>query len=278
MTTWFTSDLHIGHRWAASVRFPSGGDVAAHDAHLAEQWDKWVRHDDLVWVLGDLSMESGARNAIEWIRERPGTKHLITGNHDRCHTGIHRDGYAYTATYLTAFHSVQPFLRRRIFTKNHGAQEVLLSHFPYRGSPYGDRYEGSDPFNRFEQWRLPNMGAWLLHGHTHSTDRQHGRSIHVGVDAWDWALVSLETITAMMEAWNPDVVARLETWMSVHGWEIESAVGSYRVWCMADGNGVAVIRVAIMRDLPVDDVVSAVAVSMGLPAAAIMDDIGEFRS
>ena len=38
---------------------------------------------------------------------------------------------------------------------------------------------------RYMQWRLPDMGHFLLHGHTHSTEkRTSAREIHVGWDAW----------------------------------------------------------------------------------------------
>lgn len=285
MTVWFTSDLHIGHRWAAGVRFPRKKEIPqAHDDYLAEQWDKRVKRDDVVWVLGDLSMESGAKRAIEWVRERPGTKHLIFGNHDTCHTGIHRNGYSRIESYLTAFDSVQPFARRRIFTPTQGVQEVMLSHFPYRASPYGDHYEGTDPVNRFEQWRLPNMGDWLLHGHTHSSDVQHGRSIHVGVDAWAWHPVPLQTITDIMDAWNPSLRGRIETMLDRSGWGFAQMPTS-RTWFLLDNEDIRVTIHADLDDIPrrlrsrlLEDVLFRLGESNGLDTIQIWDDLGEFRS
>lgn len=38
---------------------------------------------------------------------------------------------------------------------------------------------------RHMQWRLPNYGELLLHGHTHSTDAiTSALELHVGWDAW----------------------------------------------------------------------------------------------
>ncbi len=82
--------------------------------------------------------------------------------------------------------------------------EVLLSHFPY----HRDRGEA-----RHTQWRLPNEGRWLLHGHTHGTERvtysvarlgesihkKTVREIHVGVDAWDLTPVPLTTIASLIK-------------------------------------------------------------------------------
>ena len=48
---------------------------------------------------------------------------------------------------------------------------------------------------RFAQYRLPDEGRWLLHGHTHIADQRiHGRQIHVGLDAWDLRPVPLGEI------------------------------------------------------------------------------------
>lgn len=178
---WFTSDLHLGHRFVAGLR---GFDcVEDHDTHLMQQWESRVTDGDQVWVLGDLAV-SRPTQALAIIRSLPGIKHFISGNHDGCHP-MHRDAHKRTPEYLTAFASVQPFARRKI----HG-QDVLLSHFPYAK----DRHEA-----RYMQYRLRDEGAWLLHGHTHQADqRQEGREIHVGVDAWDFAPVSLHTVEAII--------------------------------------------------------------------------------
>jgi calcineurin-like phosphoesterase family protein len=56
---------------------------------------------------------------------------------------------------------------------------LLLSH-----SPYSNSAELDDSHHRYDQWRLPRLGAWLLHGHTHSSTRRGDHTIHVGLDAW----------------------------------------------------------------------------------------------
>lgn len=181
MSVWFTSDPHFGHRFVAGLRGFASPDE--HDAHLIDQWCKVVRKDDQVWVLGDLACSSPTA-ALEIVAALPGIKHLVAGNHDSCHP-MHRDSHKWQPKYLAAFASVQPFARRRI-----DRTEVLLSHFPYSK----DRHEA-----RYMQWRLRDEGAWLLHGHTHQADQRHeGREIHVGVDAWGMAPVSIDTIAALI--------------------------------------------------------------------------------
>ncbi len=73
--------------------------------------------------------------------------------------------------------------------------DILLSHFPYSGTT-----DIEDSGGRYDQWRLPRMGAWLLHGHTHSSLRQGEQSVHVGLDAWDLTPVSINVIAHMLDS------------------------------------------------------------------------------
>lgn len=179
---WFTSDLHFGHRLCAEHR-GFGDDTLAHDHAIVENWRRVVDKRDVVWVLGDMAMSSPAV-ALAILRELPGTKHLIAGNHDACHP-MHRQAHRHQREYLTAFESVQMAARRKI-----DGQDVLLSHFPYSK----DRHEA-----RYTQWRLRDEGQWLIHGHTHGKERREGREIHVGVDAWDLTPVDINTIIELMK-------------------------------------------------------------------------------
>lgn len=180
MRVWFTSDLHFGH--ARVAEFRGFDDVAAHDDAIREQWLEQVDRDDTVWVLGDLCVSRPAA-ALEIIADLTGRKHLIAGNHDACHP-MHRQAAHWQPIYLKAFESVQPFARRKI-----DGHSVLLSHFPYEA----DRH-----VKRYGQYRLPDEGAFLLHGHTHSNvSITSDREIHVGWDAWQ-RLVSLEDVAEII--------------------------------------------------------------------------------
>ncbi|MBF6353308.1 metallophosphoesterase [Nocardia higoensis] len=179
---WFTSDLHVGHRLCARLR-GFGEDTEAHDRALAQRWDAVVRPDDQVWVLGDISIGSGAaeRRALAWIAHRPGVKHLVAGNHDPCHP-LHSRSHLAQRRFLGVFESVQSAATRKI-----AGDRVTLSHFPYRDDPDGDHSAEL----RHNEWRPVDTGGWLLHGHTHSDVQQRGRQLHVGVDAHGLAPVAL---------------------------------------------------------------------------------------
>lgn len=190
---WFTADLHIGHRRVAGLR-GFDDDAAGHDAALARRWDARVADTDVVWLLGDISGggRGSQQRALAWIAARPGIKHLIAGNHDSVHP-MHEDAHKALPAYLEVFASVQQSARRKL-----AGHRLLLSHFPYRdGSDLGEKRAAG----RFDQWRLPDCGAWLLHGHTHSTARRSGpRSIHVGLDAWGLAPASIDEIVQILDS------------------------------------------------------------------------------
>lgn len=189
---WYTSDLHIGHRLVAGLRGFSSTEE--HDAALAANWDRLIKPDDQVWVLGDLSVGKGAKRteitALEWVAVRPGIKHLISGNHDSCHP-MHSEAHKRQAAYLEVFSSVQMAAVRKL-----AGQRVTLSHFPLAGDPEGDH----TPENRFELWRLPNVGQFHLHGHTHNAEQLvHGKQIHVGLDAHHLRPVPQAWVEAQIE-------------------------------------------------------------------------------
>lgn len=178
----YTADLHIGHKFVAETR---GVEVELHDDWLAEEWDYTVRKDDQVFILGDISI-NGGQHALDWIKTRPGIKHLIAGNHDPVGPWDRRSTRL-LPKWLEVFQTIQPYLRRKL-----DGQNFLLSHFPYwphdRGEP------------RYEQYRLPDLGLPLLHGHTHSKKPfEFPNSLNVGWDAWE-QLVGQNTILEWLKS------------------------------------------------------------------------------
>lgn len=199
---WYTSDLHIGHKLVSSHRgfdvpnpeFSEKNpivpmyvtDTDAHDAHIAAEWDRLVGKDDQVFILGDMSI-NGSQHMLDWTAARPGRKHLIAGNHDPIHPGIDRRAGRLLPHWLLYFETIQPFGRRKLNGKS-----FAMSHFPYwphdRGEP------------RYQQWRLPNDGLPLLHGHTHSDKVfEFENSFHVGWDAHG-TLVPQEQVQEWIES------------------------------------------------------------------------------
>lgn len=200
----YTSDIHIGHNKVAELRGfyrdevrDAGGAIQPvrivntdmHDAWLAAVWDSTVKKDDSVFVMGDISI-NGGQHALDWIAARPGIKHLISGNHDPVHP-MHRTATKALPEWGKYFETIQPFLRRKLLNST-----LLLSHFPYASWGDGPGREGS----RYDQYRLPDHGELLLHGHTHGTEKAHDNMLHVGIDAWQRLVPQSEVIEWVLKS------------------------------------------------------------------------------
>lgn len=217
MTTFFTSDLHIGHRLVSGIRgFWTEGttmndgeemprssvpDVEAHTEALVASWKAAVRPDDIVWVLGDVCISARTWGvALELLSALPGRKRLISGNHDPV-SSIHREAWKYQRDALGVFETVQDFAKVKL-----GTRTVLLSHYPYSGVGAEGIREGREQHQeRYSEFRLPDRGFPLLHGHTHGPERLHFSQngtpeVHIGLDAWGMKLVPQHEIEKLLDS------------------------------------------------------------------------------
>lgn len=184
MTVFYTSDTHFQHAMVAGLR--GSASAMEHDQEVVDRWNDVVKPSDMVWHLGDVGLgnELGLLNVVTHLN---GTIHLVAGNHDKAWPG-HRDSRKHQRAWLGVFESVQAFAKTKI-----DGRTVLLSHLPYEGA--GDHTAEE----RYPQFRLPDLGGWLAHGHTHSGERVDGpRSVHVGLDAWGLRPASEGEIAALI--------------------------------------------------------------------------------
>ena len=75
----FISDLHFGHEWMAKHR--GFLNAEEQDEHIIKMWNKVVNKKDLVYILGDVTMENAKLHAHK-LGKLNGTKILVGGNHD----------------------------------------------------------------------------------------------------------------------------------------------------------------------------------------------------
>lgn len=185
----FTSDSHIGHARILELGKgrPFRNLAHMHSILLANAW-KVMTPDDELWHLGDAAM-GNFDDTIKILASYPGKKFLVPGNHDKVFPKLN------TASRIERFKPLYEAAGFQVMDIHHlitldadGGEpvEVRLSHVPY--SP--ERYEGRSDKLAFA--RPENDGKWLIHGHTHSTEKRSDniREIHVGVDANDWTPVS----------------------------------------------------------------------------------------
>lgn len=78
MDTWIISDTHIGHGNIVGY----AGRPADHNERMLQAWRELVQPKDIVLHLGDVAMTNAGSDYETALRELPGRKFLIPGNHD----------------------------------------------------------------------------------------------------------------------------------------------------------------------------------------------------
>lgn len=74
----FIGCLHLGHESVAKWR--GFKDSEEHDNYLISQWNKTVRKKDIVYILGDVTMETDKH--YYKLDQLNGRKKVVLGNHD----------------------------------------------------------------------------------------------------------------------------------------------------------------------------------------------------
>ena len=139
MKTYFISDLHLGH--SNCIRFDSRPweTVEEMDMAIIKRWNRKVRKDDHVYVLGDFAYKN--RTPIsDYISQMNGFIHLIRGNHDKR-----------SEEYENCFCEVADYKDIAIMADVVKCR-VILSHY------FMPFYDGARHM------------AFMLHGHTHKTE------------------------------------------------------------------------------------------------------------
>lgn len=188
MTTWYTSDLHLGHANIVKFCDRPWDTVDQMNEGIVQRWNNVVAPDDEVYVLGDLALGK-LDDSLAVAARLNGQKYLVPGNHDRCWYGNKRVRIRDVERYEEAGFQV---LAEKTFHCMADGTFALLCHFPYTlDERHGSKHAEHHP---------EDNGSWLLHGHTHSERilSDHPRQIHVGMDAWDYTPVDEEWILELI--------------------------------------------------------------------------------
>ncbi|MTH95526.1 metallophosphoesterase [Roseibium sp. RKSG952] len=171
MATFFTADLHVGHRQIIRHCSRPFQDIDEMHEALIRRWNDRVRSkSDDVYVVGDFGW-SGKYSGLERIfAALNGRKHLVKGNHDGRQV-------------LQLPWSSKPVDRKTLGVEG---KTVYLDHYSLRA------------------WPKRHFGAYHLYGHSHGNLPGIGRSIDVGVDVWDFRPITLNEAIEGMKRDNPD--------------------------------------------------------------------------
>ena len=78
MATWFTADLHLGHRNIIDYCHRPFTDVDAMNRALIDNWNETVTENDTVWILGDFALGRIAET-LPLVAELSGRRILLAG-------------------------------------------------------------------------------------------------------------------------------------------------------------------------------------------------------
>jgi calcineurin-like phosphoesterase family protein len=162
MATFFTSDTHFGDPRVLRIDRRPFGSLAEHDAALVARWNGAVSADDEVWHLGDFAWPAKPERVPELLGSLNGRKRLVIGNNDGPETIA-----------CAGWESVGHYAELTL-----DGTALVLCHYPFR------------------TWNKMGRGVIDLHGHSHGRLTPAPRQYDVGVDAWDYRPVTIETILA----------------------------------------------------------------------------------
>ena len=114
---YYISDLHFFHDNMNTKMDKRGFEsLEVMNEYMISQWNKKVRKNDEVVILGDLSIEKGEKTN-EILRRLNGRKYLVVGNHDR---------YLKDKVFdKSLFKTIEPYMEL-----NDNKRKIVLSHYP----------------------------------------------------------------------------------------------------------------------------------------------------
>jgi calcineurin-like phosphoesterase family protein len=197
VTTYFSSDWHLGHKRILELCDRPFKDTIDMDDTIIQRCNDVVTEADTLILLGDIAMGTYANSLIKLRRIRAQRILWIPGNHDRfskayANSEARRLEARNTLTMMGLFpqEDRKPSQwHMRVF-----GRKIAMSHYPY----VGDSREEA----RFKDLRPHDEGLPLVHGHVHTKWRQNGRMLNVGVDVWDFAPVSVDAVNTWLLGLN----------------------------------------------------------------------------
>ncbi len=154
---YLTSDWHLNHEAIldlASRPFPRMKHM---EKTILRHYKEVVRKDDTVYFVGDIFFHKNKPKIESTLRNLPGTKILILGNHEKLDPFEYQDlGFYQVATWLKV-------------------EEFTLIHDPAIAGCL--------------------VKELFICGHVHNLFKRCDNAVNVGVDVWDFKPVTIEQVT-----------------------------------------------------------------------------------
>lgn len=171
MSIFFTSDLHLQHTNILNFANPRPyATINEHDDNIINNWNSVITDDDIVYVLGDVSLHTNYDLLEKQLKQLKGHKHLILGNHDKAKEH---------ARYLNLgiWESMRDYSKLNLQSKSGNNYELILFHYPIMEFDHAFSTKNGKKF------------AMHLYGHIHNTNNYDDiykqlrfRAAHVGLD------------------------------------------------------------------------------------------------
>ena len=165
---WATSDWHFQHKKMLTVWNDRPRD---YQTRIIDNFCETVGDQDIVWMLGDMlfSPEKTRKWFSHILRDMPGKKFLVRGNHD-CKKRTPNEYWIGECGIVAVF----PYFVVR--------DKILFSHFPMRlPSARKDIRYFYESMLLHDEFVSQNLD-YNLHGHTHRYHADHSKCVNVCVD------------------------------------------------------------------------------------------------
>ena len=173
MQTFFTSDTHFDDEYAISYFRRPFQSVDEMNAVMVERWNHVVADEDLVYHLGDFTLED-LNHFTKWASQLNGNIKILPGSHD------------------------QPWLKDFVANENVQVIAPLVSlEFSELGTAGRPQVLVLCHYS-MQVWDRSNHGSWHLFGHSHGKLKGIGLSFDVGVDCTDFVPLSLDRVAETM--------------------------------------------------------------------------------
>lgn len=159
---YFTADTHFGHTNIIRYCKRPFSSVEEMNETLIERWNSKVTPHDIVYHLGDFTLE---KIADKYLDKLNGTIRLIPGGHDYWLKHIDTKKYAKRLEILPLYYTLKIL-----------GLKIILCHYPMLS------------------WDSSSYGSLHFHGHSHGNIPSLYPRLDVGTDCFDYYPVSLEDI------------------------------------------------------------------------------------
>lgn len=199
---YFSSDQHFWHNNVIKYCGRPHATVEDMNEDLVNKWNSVVKPEDTVYILGDFSL---AFRPVEIYPHRlNGTKYLVPGNHDFCHSYHKKSRNKDNQEKWFQKYRDHGFiiLPEQTTLDLEGIGTVNLCHHPYADTTTVKDEGGYE--DKYAKWRPADDGKVLLCGHIHEKWKTKKSSkgtlmINVGVDAHNFLPVSVGRLKEIIE-------------------------------------------------------------------------------